>query len=232
MKLSPRIQGWLVGPLALFLRVLGKTWRVREHGFPCPAPESQCIDAIYHGDILYFMWIYRDTNCATMVSEHRDGEMIAGVVERFGGHATRGSSTRGGARAYLEMLKSHKDKGMVVTPDGPRGPRGVVQEGIIKMASDSGRSIRPHGYAARTVKQFKSWDEFKMPYPFTRVVDFVGDPLHVPPRIDRATRQELARELELRLEEAKRQAEIALARWIRRPVAELGAEDHDARPST
>jgi hypothetical protein len=130
------------------------------------------------------------------------------------------------------MLKSHKDKGMVVTPDGPRGPRGVVQEGIIKMASDSGRSIRPHGYAARTVKQFKSWDEFKMPYPFTRVIDFVGDPLHVPPRIDRATRQELARELELRLEEAKRQAEIALARRIRRPVAELGAEDHDARPST
>jgi lysophospholipid acyltransferase (LPLAT)-like uncharacterized protein len=220
-----------VGPLALFLGALGRTWRVRKQGFPCPGPESQCIDAIYHGDMLFFLSIYRKTSCVTMVSEHRDGQMIAGVVERFGGHVTRGSSTRGGARAYLEMLKSHKDKGMVVTPDGPRGPKGVVQEGIIKMASDCNRSIRPHGYAARTVKRFKSWDEFKAPYPFTRVVDFVGDPLHVPPGIDRATRQELAKDLERRLEEAQLQAESALDRWIHQQAPELGAEDHDARPS-
>jgi lysophospholipid acyltransferase (LPLAT)-like uncharacterized protein len=210
--------------------VLGKTWRLRKQGFPSPGPEPQFIDAFYHGQMVFFLSIYRDQSCVSMISEHRDGQIIADVVERFGGDVARGSSTRGGARAYLNMLKNHRDVGWIVTPDGPRGPRGSVHEGVIKMASDADRLIRPHGFAVAAAKRLNSWDEFTIPFPFARIVEFVGDPIHVPPKVDRKTRRELAKELERRLADANTQAESALAKWLRRPVPVSG-EGHDAPPT-
>ncbi|MCA8958234.1 MAG: lysophospholipid acyltransferase family protein [Planctomycetes bacterium] len=230
MRLSPRQQKWVIPPLTLFLRSLGKTWRVRKQGFPCPGPEPQFIDAFNHGHMALFISIYRDTRGVAMISEHRDGQIIAEVVRRFGGTAARGSTTRGGARAFLNMIKNYGHLGWIVTPDGPRGPRGSVQEGIIKMAAEAGRAIRPHGYAVATAKRLRSWDEFTIPYPFTRVVEFVGDPLHVPPQLDRPTRRELAKDLERRLAEASAQAERALSAWLRRPLPVRG-EEHDTSSS-
>lgn len=227
MKLSVRQSKWVARPLALFIRVLGRTWRIRKQGFPCPGPDSQFIEAFLHGHMVPYTYIYRDADQAAMVSEHRDGQFIADIAERMGAKLARGSSTRGGARAYLTMLKTHRDCGWVVTPDGPRGPLGSVQEGIIKLASDAGRAIRPHGIAVSSAKRLNSWDEFVIPYPFTRVVEFVGDPIHVPPKIDRTQRQEFAKELERRLGEANREAEIALAKWLRRPAPEVSGEKHD-----
>ncbi len=150
MKLSLRQQRWLVRPLALLLIVLGKTWRIRKRGFPSTQADARFIDAIEHGHMLFYIRIYLGQRVVTMVSEHRDGEMIAEIVRRFGGVAARGSSTRGGARAYLNMLKNYTEEGWVVTPDGPRGPKGGVQEGVIKMASDSGRAILEKSPFARS----------------------------------------------------------------------------------
>ena len=226
MKLSERQQRWLVRPIAFFLWVLGVSWRKRNLGVPAPRPEKEFIDALCHGHMLFFLTIYRRKHCVTLVSEHRDGQMIADVVGRFGGAVARGSSTRGGARAYLNLLKNHKDTGWVVTPDGPRGPRGVVQEGIIKMASHSGRAIRPHGYAAAHAKRFRSWDRLTVPYPFSRIVQFVGEPLRVPPGIDREEGKRYAKELERRLADATRQAELALRGES--PARERPGDPHDA----
>src|SRR5690606_6235876 len=131
MKLSARQIRWLARPLALFVRVLGRSWRVRTHGFPQVRPQPEYIESFWHGDMLHFIYLYRYQTCVSMVSEHRDGELIAEVVQHLGGLVARGSSTRGGARAYLEMLKRYQGHGWVVTPDGPRGPRGSVHEGII-----------------------------------------------------------------------------------------------------
>jgi len=231
MKLSVRQTKWVARCLALFIRVLGRTWRIRKQGFPCPAPDKQFVEAFLHGHMVPYTFVYRDTNQAVMVSEHRDGEIIAEIAARLGGKIARGSSTRGGARAYLTMLKTYRDSGWVMTPDGPRGPIGSVQEGIIKLASDAGRAIRPHGIAVSSAKRLNSWDELVIPYPFCRVVEFVGDPIHVPPKIDRAQRKEFARELERRLGEANREAELALAKWLRRPAPEVSGEKHDAPPT-
>lgn len=229
MKLTSRQQAWIAGPLSLSVRLLGSTWRVRRIGFPVPGPDAQCIDALYHGHMLFCISIYRFQRCVTMISDHRDGRMIAEVVRRLGGDVAHGSSTRGGVRAYLNMLKNHPDVGWIVTPDGPRGPRGSVQEGVIKMAADSGRAIRPLGYAASFAKRFRSWDEFTVPYPFSRVVQFGGDPLHVPGRVHRSERQELAHELERRLREANQQAGFAMAKWLRMPEPEATSEDADTQ---
>jgi hypothetical protein len=179
--------------------------------------------------MLHFIYLYRYQTCVSMVSEHRDGELIAEVVQHLGGLVARGSSTRGGARAYLEMLKRYQGHGWVVTPDGPRGPRGSVHEGIIKLASDSGRAIRPHGYASAFTKRLGSWDAFTIPLPFSRIVEYVGEPLRVPAKVDRATRKELARELERRLVVANQQASVALAHWQHGPAPALQGE-HDLPP--
>lgn len=231
MKLSVRQTRWVSGPLALFIRVLGRTWRIRKQGFPSPGPDGQFIEAFWHGQMVPYTFIYRDADQAVMVSDHRDGQIIADIAERLGAKLARGSSTRGGARAYLTMLKTYRDTGWVVTPDGPRGPSGSVQPGIIKLASDAGRAIRPHGIAIASAKRLNSWDEFVIPYPFTRVVEFVGDPIHVPPKIDRTGRKEFAKELERRLSDANREAELALAKWLRRPAPNFSGEEHDAPPT-
>ena len=217
MKLSARQVSWISWPLALSLRALGRSWRVRKQGLPAPHPDPQFIEAFCHGDMLFFMLINRDSPCVTMISEHRDGELVAQVVERLGGSVSRGSSTRGGAKAYLNMMKNHQDIGWIVTPDGPRGPRGSVQGGVIQMAADAGRAIRPHGYAAAGAKKLGTWDGFRVPYPFTRIVEFTGDPIHVPPDINREGRAEFAKELERSLAEASQKAEQALDRWLQRP---------------
>jgi lysophospholipid acyltransferase (LPLAT)-like uncharacterized protein len=231
MKLSARQTRWIAGPLALFIRALGRTWRIRKQGFPSPGPDSQFIEAFLHGHMVPYTFIYRDEDQAVIVSDHRDGQIIANIAERMGAKLARGSSTRGGVRAYLMMLKTYRDTGWVVTPDGPRGPIGSVQEGIIKLASDAGRAIRPHGIAVASAKRLKSWDEFIIPYPFTRVVEFVGDPIHVPAKIDRAQRKEFAKELERRLSEANHEAEVALSKWLQRPAPSVSNEEHNAPPT-
>ena len=225
MKLSERQARWVTGPVSLFLRMLGRTWRVRKLGSPCSGPEPDFVDAFCHGHMLFYISLYRGSDCVTMISEHRDGQFLSDVVNRFGGSVARGSSTRGGARAYLEMLKKYQDVGWVVTPDGPRGPRGSVHEGVIKMASDSNRAIRPFGYAVGAAKRLPSWDQFTIPYPFARFVQFVGDPLHVLPKIDRKQRKEFAKDLERRLAEASRQAELALSQWLRIREPEVSGQE-------
>ncbi len=216
---------WAARLAVFMLRLLGKTWRLRTHGVPAAKTDSRFVEAFLHGDILCFTWVYRHSPSVTMVSEHRDGQIITEFLERFGHEICRGSSTRGGARAYLDMLNNHQDKGWVMTPDGPRGPRGSVQGGVIKLASDGKRAIRPHGFAVSSAKRLKSWDRFTIPYPLARVVHFVGEPMQVPPKVDRATRKELARELEQRLADANRQAELILAKMLHPEDANNAAPD-------
>ena len=135
------------------------------------------------------------------------------VVRRLGYVTARGSTTRGGVKAFLQMVKGPENRAWGMTPDGPRGPRGKVHEGVIQLAAESGRPILPLTYAVSWCKELSSWDRFMIPYPFSRIVQYVGDPLVVPPDIDRTQRGALAKELERRMEEANQEAERSLASW-------------------
>jgi lysophospholipid acyltransferase (LPLAT)-like uncharacterized protein len=158
-------------------------------------------------------FFHRDQGGVTMISDHRDGEIMARVVQRLGIAAVRGSTTRGGARAFRQMANASEDLVWGITPDGPRGPRGKVHQGVIQLAAESGRPIFPLSYAVSRGKELSSWDRFMIPYPFARVVQQIGEPLVVPPDIDRDKRAELAKELEERLEEANQEAERSLRNW-------------------
>jgi lysophospholipid acyltransferase (LPLAT)-like uncharacterized protein len=120
----------------------------------------------------------------------------------FGLRSIRGSTTRGGFSAMREMLKaSEEGYDIAITPDGPRGPRYRVQNGIIELARRTGMTIIPLTFNASRKKVFRSWDRFLLPYPFSRGVFISGDPLLVPQQMSKEVFEHTRLLLERRLRE-------------------------------
>lgn len=120
-----------------------------------------------------------DGRLATVVSDSRDGEIIAQVLERIGYGTARGSSTRGGLKALM-ALKKHMERGRigVITVDGPRGPRHQVKDGAAYLARRSGAVLIPVRSRPERMRVFaRSWDRFELPFPFSRCHVFFGQPL-------------------------------------------------------
>jgi lysophospholipid acyltransferase (LPLAT)-like uncharacterized protein len=113
-----------------------------------------------------------------MISEHRDGEIIARIVERFGFFGVRGSSSRGGVRALLEgvqVLKRGAD--MAITPDGPRGPRHSFAPGALVLAHRAGVPVVSLVAHVDRTWRLRSWDGFEIPKPFARITIEYGEPV-------------------------------------------------------
>ena len=116
-----------------------------------------------------------------IISQSRDGELIAKIVDLFGWHPVRGSSSRGGIKALHEIreMALHGYKiGHIV--DGPRGPFGIVKPGLVKIAQYSGMPILPTIISSERKWIFNSWDRFMVPKPFSRVIIRFGDEIYVP----------------------------------------------------
>lgn len=139
------------------------------------------IFSIWHTNVLYSPYLLRNLNTAVLISASRDGEFITRVVHRFGNTSIRGSTSRGGGKALKEMIV-HLRKGLsaAFTPDGPRGPAWIVQPGLILSAQISQVPILPFHYECTRQKIAKSWDEHRVPLPFTTFVCSYGEPIHVP----------------------------------------------------
>lgn len=127
----------------------------------------------------------RGVRLGFLVSPSVDGEIGAMIIQRFGGHAIRGSSSHTGARAlrdYYEALVK-QDLSPAITPDGPRGPRFVFKPGAILLSQMSQRAVLPMAYAASRATLFH-WDKFVLPWPFTRITIAFGEPQFVPRTLD------------------------------------------------
>lgn len=209
MKITPARAWWLSRLGTAFLRVLGATWRVRRQGVA--PPDWRCIGAFLHGDLLMMAHVFRGFGGAVLISQHGDGELIARVIERMGNHPVRGSTTRGGARAVRELLTAWSTCPWGITPDGPRGPRGSVQEGVIMLAAEGQRPIYPIGFAFSRGRRLRSWDRFAIPAPMARIVVHIGEPLVVPADVESSRRPALAAELAERLAAAGQAAERGLS---------------------
>ncbi|HNT34324.1 MAG TPA: lysophospholipid acyltransferase family protein [bacterium] len=169
--------------LAWILRILLATLRMRvvgqEYLDEVASSDHGAIFVFWHSRILY-MLVAGGTKIRvhTLVSMNRDGEYIARVAASFGRPTVRGSSSRGGAVALMNMARILESGDSVAfTPDGPRGPREVFQAGAVHLSLRTGRPIVPAAYSARWKKRFASWDGFVLPYPFSRGVFIVGAPL-------------------------------------------------------
>jgi lysophospholipid acyltransferase (LPLAT)-like uncharacterized protein len=177
----------------------------------CLERGERVIVAFWHGRLLMMPFVYPGYSATILISQHRDGEYIARIALRLGFRVVRGSATRGGVRAFRELLQSLRDGHHVaITPDGPRGPRGQVKSGVIELSRLSGMPVLPVAFGAWPRKILKSWDGFLVPYPFGRGVYVWGEPLYVPPDADAAAvegfRMCLAERLDLLVAEADRLA--------------------------
>ncbi|MBF0241415.1 MAG: lysophospholipid acyltransferase family protein [Desulfamplus sp.] len=136
-----------------------------------------CWHQQFFGAIGYFT-NYSHLNPAIMISQSRDGELIAGVAKRVGWDIKRGSSSKGGKEAMAEMidhLKCYRFGAHIL--DGPRGPIGKVKSGVIKMAKESSAIIVPFYTSANRGWFFNSWDRFMVPKPFARLTLLFGEPI-------------------------------------------------------
>ena len=132
-----------------------------------------------------------------MISRSRDGEVIAGVAIRTGWDIVRGSSSRGGRDALVEMaakLRERKIAGHIA--DGPRGPAGKIKAGVIRLAQQGNAAIVPMYATADRAWYFNSWDRFMIPKPFARVTLRFGDVFQVPETITDPEFEALRRKLE------------------------------------
>jgi len=164
---------------------LGKTWRIRpidEHFLDQARELSQTlVFAFWHGRMLALSYRYRDQKIHILASEHRDGELM-GQTTRFLGYGhVRGSSTRGGARAIRQLVeKLEQGYDLGITVDGPKGPRYMVKPGPLEIAKLSGCAIIPITASSASYWASSSWDSFRVPKPFTRLLIRYGAAVSVP----------------------------------------------------
>ena len=204
MKITPTRAVWIGRLGSWIIRALGSTLRERQP----PLPQKNAIYAVMHGQLLLSTYLYRGNRVAVMISRHGDGELIAQIAERLGFKAARGSSSRNGAKASLEMVRSCADRPWAITPDGPRGPRGSVAPGVVWLAARGGRPIVPVGVAASRAKYCRSWDRFAVPWPFAKVTAVFGDPIEIPAEdMDEATLNSLYAKLGQQLRQMTHEAE-------------------------
>lgn len=164
----------------------------------------------WHGRMIVPTWRARGRGIAAMISQHRDGEMVARLVRRLGYDTVRGSSTRGGTAAALVMLEKIKN-GQVAAMicDGPRGPIHTMKPGAAFLAMQAKAVVIPATFSATRMWVFRSWDRFKVPKPFARVHLLFGDPL--PPPDDSISLKTYTRQLEAALNDLTARAD-ALSR--------------------
>ena len=136
--------------------------------------------AFWHEQLVMMPFAYRGKQVCIMVSHHRDGELITRALRPLRIGTARGSSTRGWSGALKGMLRAHRDGAdLAFAPDGPRGPRYVAKSGVLQVARATGVPIVPVAAAARWCRRIRSWDRLIIPFPWSRIVYVVGEPLDV-----------------------------------------------------
>lgn len=171
---------------------IGGTVRYRCHALDAgadplmPGQTERFIYSFWHETLLMPACQYRRTPTDVLISDHADGEMIAQATQRLGMGVIRGSGTRGFVKAVRQILGQGGTRNVVFTPDGPRGPRRVVEPTMIRLAGRTGLPIVPVGFAFHRCKRLRSWDRFALPRPFTRAVGVIGHRIKVPANIDAA----------------------------------------------
>ncbi|PLX89898.1 MAG: hypothetical protein C0618_00185 [Desulfuromonas sp.] len=184
MKISDRVLLCLVPPLASFLirliyrlnrvefvgeDVLRAFWKSGEH----------MILPYWHEQTMLMVFSYRGPKVNVLISESKDGELLSRTMRYFDIDAVRGSSSRGGRAAFRSLVSLTQEKvDIVLTPDGPRGPRRELKDGVIQLARLSGRPVVPMAFCCSRGFRFSSWDRFLFPLPFGRCVYAFGTPLY------------------------------------------------------
>jgi lysophospholipid acyltransferase (LPLAT)-like uncharacterized protein len=175
---------------ATILKSLFMTLRIRvvdESGFQKDPSTDPVLFCFWHNRILGITYAFKRIypkhrrGVTVLTSASKDGEILARLVAEFQMGSVRGSSSRGGSRALLELIRLvQAGRDIAITPDGPRGPRYRLGPGVIQLAQSTGAKILPlHAQFSRCF-QMKTWDGFIIPLPFSTVSINVGIPIRIP----------------------------------------------------
>jgi lysophospholipid acyltransferase (LPLAT)-like uncharacterized protein len=200
-RFQARAIPFLVAPI---IGALGRTYRWRaegvEHMDAVARSGHPPIMAFWHGRILPATLYFRDRGIVVVTSANFDGEWIAAVIRRFGYGSARGSSSRGGARALVELRKlMAQGRGAAFTLDGPRGPARIAQPGAVFLSQVTGHPIVPFHIEASRAWTAKSWDRTQVPKPGATVGIAIGEPYVVTTAAEEVGREAACRDLEARL---------------------------------
>ncbi len=189
------------------------TWRIRWHD-PHQIFKSQdtppMIFCLWHNRLALSMKIYRGfvrdrsqaRGLAAMISASKDGGLLAETLSYFGVTAVRGSTSRRGRQALLELTRMARDGyGIAITPDGPRGPKYVVQDGILALSQLTGLAIVPTRVEICSKFSLRSWDNFQIPWPFSIIHVHFGSLLNLPRNADQLEREQIRAQLQKLMED-------------------------------
>lgn len=210
--LKKKLVAWLGPWLAYWsIKILAWTMRFEEVNPEIPRrfwkKGIPAIWAFWHGRLLMMpMASYGGKKLSFLVSPHRDGQVVGKALKRFGFHAILGSTNRKGFSGFKQMVKA-QESDIAIVPDGPRGPRRQVQIGVIELAKLTGKAILPLSFSASKRKIFNTWDQFLLPYPFSKGVFIWGEPIEVDQHGDRAHLEEKRILLENRLNDLTERAD-------------------------
>jgi lysophospholipid acyltransferase (LPLAT)-like uncharacterized protein len=206
---------WLIKAICATLRVRVVRGDI-EH--TVRARRRNVIYAFWHGHLLYLMYRYRGSGVYILVSQSRDGEVLSRILQRFGLPTIRGSSSRGGRRSLLALVRRVRAGASVgIAPDGPRGPRHHAQSGLIILARLAEAPIIPVAVGARWKIEFRSWDRFLLPLPGSRVVVAYGEPVVVPSDANAGVLEQKRQELEGKLLKLSQEVTLATSPCVPSP---------------
>jgi lysophospholipid acyltransferase (LPLAT)-like uncharacterized protein len=178
--------------IRILIRTISATVRYEfedRRGLAAGAKHEPAIYCFWHNRLALGAMIYNNrlreqsaaSGLAAMVSASRDGGMLVAVVQSFGVQPARGSTSRRGPQALRELTSwAKRGYDLAITPDGPRGPRYQVADGVMALAQLSGLPIIPGSYNLSSKICMKSWDRFQIPLPFSRCEVILDKPIHVP----------------------------------------------------
>ena len=202
MKTSDRL---LADSAYLAIVAVGKTLRLTEEGLEhvaaARATGRPILFVMWHSRLLFIGYLLARERLVIMASRSRDGDLVARVAHDHGIAAVRGSSTRGGPMAARALARAMRERGFAgaITPDGPRGPRCILQPGSLLVARLANALIVPVALGFSRKKIFSSWDAFQLPWPFARARLVFGEPVSLPDFKGEAAFEECRADIERRL---------------------------------
>lgn len=211
------VAAW-VGYFAVLL--IGRSLRWEIHGWEnfeaAERSGRSLVYAFWHAEIFAATWFWRQRGIVVMTSQNFDGEYIGRIIQLHGYGASRGSSSRGGRRALVEMVRLvRKGRPAAFTVDGPRGPRHVAKPGVTLLAKATGAPIVCfHIVPARAWVFRKSWDRTEIPKPFSRAAIFIAPPILVSADASEAEQSRKREQVQATLDALVKQGE----EWKRQPL--------------
>ena len=187
--------------------------------------DGQKIYVFWHEYLLLPIHMRGHCHLAMLISKHRDAELLARAARHLGFSCVRGSTNRGGVGALREMVRQGRNMNLVITPDGPRGPRRVMAQGAIYLASRLNLPLVTMGFGFDRPWRARSWDRFALPKPFSRARAVVGPALPIPADLDREGVEHYRVEAERMLNRLTLEAENWAESGTRKPLEQVARRE-------